>query len=88
MTDYELILIAVKDNKELDKRVEDYVAAFSGKIDSSSKWGKRDFFYPIKKIASGFYFEYQLLLPANQIGPLKRRLDLDEEVLRYLLLKS
>lgn len=88
MKSYQLILIAVKGNGELATRVKDDVTGLSGKIDSSAEWGKRNFFYPIKKRRDGYYFEYHLSLPANQVLPLKRKLDNDASVLRYLLLLS
>lgn len=86
MNAYELVLI-LKDDKgktfsEITKLLEDKKA----KIVKTENWGKKNFSYPIKKITAGYFYIVNLEAEQNVIPDFKRKLDYNEEVLRYLLL--
>jgi len=51
-------------------------------------WGKRRLAYPIRKQREGYYVVMQVQLPPEAISELERRLELSEEVLRYLLVRT
>ncbi len=86
MNSYELVLI-LKDNKEgALKEITKLVTDKEGKIVKSDEWGKKNFAYPIKKSTSGFYHIIQFEAEKSIVQDFKRKLDYNEEVLRYLLL--
>lgn len=61
--------------------------AVEGTLIKSEKWGKKDCAYPIKKHTSGYYFEWKIMMDQKKISAFKKKMDYDEEVLRYLLIK-
>jgi len=86
MKPYELIFITASGEEKEEKKIQTYIKDLSGVVEKKESWGKKTFSYPIKKKRSGYYFEYQINLAAPQVLELKRKLDLDESILRYLLL--
>jgi len=75
------------DEKET-KTVKDLITAHAGKITKEEEWGKKELSYPIKKATSAFYYTYNLEMEEKKVTELKRKLDFDEKLLRYLLLKK
>jgi len=84
MNSYELTVI-VRDEKDVDA-VKAIIKEFEGKVEKEQKWGKRDLAYPIKKETSAFYFTYQVELVPKTIDEIKRKMNYDEKIIRYLLL--
>ncbi|OGY09652.1 MAG: 30S ribosomal protein S6 [Candidatus Blackburnbacteria bacterium RIFCSPHIGHO2_01_FULL_44_64] len=89
MKNYELTLIladlpAGRQEKTLDKIGK--LASYSGgKVVNTTSWGKKDLFYPIKKVASGVYYFLDLALPSEAAPVVNRELEIDDDVLRHLL---
>ena len=52
---------------------------------NTTSWGKKDLFYPIKKVASGVYYFLDLALPSEAAPVVNRELEIDDDVLRHLL---
>lgn len=67
--------------EEIEKRVE----SASGKVEKITEWGSRQLAYKIKKQDSGDYFLLNLLLSADRVSDLDRYLQVNESVLRHLL---
>lgn len=86
---YELTLILPDSatEKTAAKLLEDTLQKSGGSIAKKDSWGKKDLAYPIKKKPSGFYAFFEVDLEPNQAADLQNRLKLNEEVLRYLLVK-
>ena len=68
-------------------KVGQYITAAGGEVTSVDVWGRRVLAYPIRKQEEGTYVFAQLQLEPQAIEELERVLKLDEEVLRYLLLR-
>jgi small subunit ribosomal protein S6 len=68
-------------------RVRQYVTATGGQVTSVDVWGRRSLAFPIQKSEEGTYVFFQTQLNPPALPKLERDLKLDEEVLRYLLLR-
>lgn len=51
-------------------------------------WGKKTLAYPVKKKNEGFYFSFILDGASQKTAQVTKQLELDEEVLRYLVLRK
>lgn len=93
MNNYELTIIL--DGKATPAKVKAFntklgkvITLLDGKMVETKEWGKKDLAYKIKKSDTGFYLFGKLeLLPGN-VKKLSDKLRVDEEVLRYLLVKE
>ena len=56
-------------------------------VSKEEKWGKRDLAFPIEKETSAFYFTYNVSIDGDKIEDFKKKMNFDDKVLRYLLLK-
>lgn len=74
--------------KKFSENIEKMISSLSGKIVKSKEWGVLDLAYPIKKSENALYLFWELELPANKVKSLRDRLKLEEDVLRYLLVRS
>lgn len=93
MPSYELTLVLPPElteekQNEILERVKKQVQEAKGKISNTDKWGKRELAYPIKKQSSGVYFFVELELPGENVGPVNRLLETNEEILRHLLVRG
>lgn len=77
-----------KENQEnLTKKIKKWIA--KGKILSTKSWGKRELSYPINKEKEGVYLFLELEFDGlKKGGEIERRLRLEENVLRHLLLRK
>lgn len=85
MSSYELTFLL--QNEEELKSVKSLVESAAAKIENEQKWGARKLAYPIKKLRSAHLFTWQINLKPDQISDLKKKLNYNEKLLRYLLLK-
>ncbi|OGK12497.1 30S ribosomal protein S6 [Candidatus Roizmanbacteria bacterium RIFCSPHIGHO2_02_FULL_37_15] len=85
MPNYELTLL-LSDEEEL-KNIKDLINSLKGKIEKEEKWGGKTLAYPIKKNTSSNYYHWLLNLDQNNISELKKKLNFNEKLIRYLLLK-
>ena len=93
MQKYELMAIiansldakaAEKHAKDLDGRVE---KEFNGKITFSDFWGERGFAYKINKQKWGYYHVSQFNMEADQAQGLRHELNLDNDLVRFMITK-
>jgi small subunit ribosomal protein S6 len=92
MRDYELGFVIhpevdQSDVTEAVDKVGQYVTAGGGEVTSVDVWGRRTLAYPIRKQKEGTYVFLHTQLDPQAIKELERSLKLDEEVLRYLLIR-
>jgi small subunit ribosomal protein S6 len=92
MRNYELGFIIHPEVEQSDvtqavDKVGQYVSAGGGEVTSVDVWGRRVLAYPIRKQKEGTYVFLHAQLDPQAIQELERNLKLDEEILRYLLLR-
>ena len=92
MRNYELGFILHPEVEQSDvtqtvDRVGQYVTSGGGEVASVDVWGRRALAYPIRRQNEGTYVFLQVQLEPQAIQELERNLKLDEEILRYLLLR-
>ncbi len=90
MSVYETLFIALPSltDEEVDKLVEKVtstVEGLEGKIRKIDKWGKRVLAYPIKKLNEGIYVLIEFELEKAKITEVDRRMKLDENILRHII---
>lgn len=85
MNKYELTVM-VRNEADIEN-VKKLLESHSGKIIEEKKWGKRELAYPIKKETGAFYFTYQIELGGTNVSDFKKKLNFDDKILRYLMLK-
>lgn len=84
MTTYGLTLL-LNEESELEA-IKKLVESFSGKILKEEKWGKKTLAYPIKKTRTAEFYHWTLELDKKNVTELRKKLNFNEKLLRYLLL--
>jgi len=87
MNEYELVFITKENGEEILKKIAGHITGKAGVVNSQETWGKKSFAYPINKNSVGYYFVWKFSTTPKEILPLKKTLQYDENILRYLLLK-
>ena len=85
MTQYELTFL-LNEEAEL-KNLKELVSSLKGKVTKEDKWGERQLAFPIKKLDKAVFYNWQLSLEPDQLAELKKKLNFNEKLVRYLLLK-
>ncbi|MBP7670924.1 30S ribosomal protein S6 [Candidatus Gracilibacteria bacterium] len=93
MQQYELMLMLLpnlgeKALGEAVAEIEDFISSMGGKISQEDVWGVRDLAYRIKKHDQGYYIVWILELPAASITEMEKTLNINANIMRYLLLKT
>lgn len=89
MNTYQLALVVKNDlsDKARTELLSGFTAKF-GKMVKEDLWGSRNLAYEIKHNDKGFYAYYEFEAEPKEIPVLDRNIRLNEDVLRYLLLKK
>ncbi len=91
MRQYEFALVlketAGKDEVKAKKIATDLVSSVKGKILKSNILGMRSLAYPIKKQTNGWYGVFVVELPEDSMEEFDKQIRLNEEILRYLLVR-
>ena len=66
---------------------ENNLSELSGNIVYKESWGLRTLAYPIKNNKKAFYTFMNIELPQNNIDVLNSKLNLNEDIIRYLSIK-
>lgn len=93
MNSYELIYLIQPDLDEdqisqVDGRVAQAVEANDGRITSTEIWGQRKLAYPIKNHYEGHYMLHQVEMPPQAVREVERTIRLNENILRFLLVRT
>lgn len=93
MTDYELtvVLKPTLTEKELDKEVKyftDLVEKLGAKITKKVDPAKRNLAYAIQKFKEAYYLYFELTMKPEEISPVEQKIKLQENFLRYLIVKK
>ncbi|HUI09155.1 MAG TPA: 30S ribosomal protein S6 [Bacteroidota bacterium] len=68
-------------------RVQDVIVKNGGAVNALTKWGRKRLAYPINKKTNGFYVNVEFTAPGPLLAPLERAFQLDEMILRFLILQ-
>jgi small subunit ribosomal protein S6 len=71
----------------VNERVTALISSSGGEITARNDWGKRRLAYPIRKINEGLYVSLQLNLPTQAVRTVERALQLNDDVMRYLVIR-
>ena len=88
MNAYEFVFITKDGSKKMLETAEDILKVFKGTVDGKEDWGKKNFTYKMNGIAEGFYHVWNVNLLGAEIKGLKAKLNLEDGIIRYLLLKK
>lgn len=69
------------------KKYEGIIQEGKGKITKTENWGLRNLAYIIKKNKKGHYILFQMDCPVEAMKELDRKLGLDEDVIRHMILR-
>lgn len=92
MKHYELISIFKPDLsksafEDLTNKIKKIIKDLGGNIAGEEIWALKDFAYTIKKYKKGYYIFLQIDMKTNKLSSINNSLNLDENILRYLLVK-
>ncbi len=93
MQHYELTIVldgratAVK-KKAVTERIETMVKTFNGKMGEVKDWGEKELSYKINKSTAGIYLHFPMELNPLDAKTIPSKLKRDEDIIRYLIVKS
>ena len=90
---YELVLILRPEGTEEQlktvlSRSEELIKKEGGQVVATEVWGRRRLAFPIKKQREGVYYLLRVALEASTVGRIKQALQLEEAIVRAMLLRS
>lgn len=89
---YELVLvlpsrIESKERDTLITKIKTIITDNDAKIDKEEVWGDKELAYPIKHEKAGHYLIWSLTAETTKLSEMKRILNFETQILRYLLLQ-
>jgi small subunit ribosomal protein S6 len=93
MNIYELTIVLPGDTsaakkKTFSEKLGKLIDTLKGKIEKTDEWGGLELAYPIAKNTDGLFFYYELELESAAAKNLNDKLRLDEDIIRYLLIRK
>ena len=93
MNSYLLTLVLKADLEEKDRKtlVDGLVKKLvgeDGKVEKEDFWGNKDLAYSIKRQTKGFYAHFEISADPKNAKGLDKQLKLEEDILRYLLVRA
>lgn len=87
---YELMTITKIDlgeekAKEVSKNIQELISSLNGKVTKNDFWGKRKLAYEVAHNTEGYYDVITFDLDSDKVSKLKSKLNLVQEVIRYLV---
>ncbi|HOV34540.1 MAG TPA: 30S ribosomal protein S6 [Candidatus Dojkabacteria bacterium] len=73
--------------KEIHKEFVEMIKGFGGEVVDVDVWGKRYLAYKINGHNEGYYIVYEFKTTPESIAEIKRKLQLKQEVLRFMIVK-
>ncbi|HTR98656.1 MAG TPA: 30S ribosomal protein S6 [Bacteroidota bacterium] len=68
-------------------RVQDVIVKNGGTVNALNKWGRKRLAYPINKKTNGFFVNIEFTAPGTLLAAMERSFQLDEMILRFLILQ-
>lgn len=92
MSSYLLTLVLKSDLDEKERKtlldsVLKKMTGEDGKVLKEDLWGARDLAYPIKRQTKGFYAHFEIQTDPKNAKGIDKILKLEEDVLRYLIVR-
>ncbi len=92
MRQYELTVVlpggtTVAKKKAASENIEKIVTTFKGKTGKVADWGEKELAYKIRKNTSGIFLHFPLELEATSLSALDAKLKMEEDIIRYLLVR-
>ncbi|MCF2611737.1 MULTISPECIES: 30S ribosomal protein S6 [Fusobacterium] len=69
-------------------KVNEILTNAGATVAKTEKWGERKLAYPIDKKKTGFYVLVTLEMDGTNLVEVERRLNITEEVMRYIIVKK
>jgi small subunit ribosomal protein S6 len=93
LRDYELVMIVSPEVADENvpvaiEKVSQFITNKGGAIVEINQWGRRRLAYPIKHFSEGIYVLTQFKLAPQLAAELEANLQISEEILRHLLVRS
>lgn len=93
MRDYQLTLIlkgktTPAKKKAVIEKIEKVVVGSKGKAGKVEDWGAIELTYKIGKEGTGYFLQFPLELDAKGAKTLAEKLKMEEEIVRYLLIRA
>jgi len=93
MNNYELTIVLSGKATEAKKKsvlakVEKLINSLKGKIKKTDDWGKIELSYKIKKEESGIFILFDLELDGPSAKILNEKVRLEDDIMRYLLIRK
>lgn len=91
--EYELVFITQPDVDDagleaINERVSQFIAAENGEIEATELWGRRPLAYPIQNHMEGNYVLQRFEMDPGATDELQRLLRFNEDVIRFLLIRT
>lgn len=86
MQKYDLTVLVQK--ADIGDKIEKAVVAAGGRAGRMIEMGKKQLAYPIKKLSEAVFLSWTLELPAEVVLQLNRKLTIDKDIVRHLLVKT
>ena len=74
-----------EEQKKLETKIEKVVKALDGKLGKMVEMGRKQLAYKIGKAQEAAFFSWSVELPAASVVQLSKKLTVDHDVLRHLL---
>lgn len=92
MNSYLLTLVLKPEMDEKDRKVllgglVKKLTGEEGKVVKEDLWGVRELAYPIKRNSKGFYAHFEIDCDPKNVKGLDKTLKVEEDILRYLLIR-
>lgn len=88
MNSYYLTLVLKPDlDEKARKEVFDNIKKSFAKTQKEDLWGVKSLAYPIKRNTSGYFVHFEMEADPKEAKALDKNLKLEEDVLRYLLIR-
>jgi len=92
MNSYFLTLVLKPDVEEKERKtlldsISKKVSGTEGKIVKEDLWGVRTLAYPIKRKTSGYFAHFEISADPKDMKGLDKSLRVEEDILRYLLIR-
>ena len=77
-----------ENQKKLLTKIKKIITDLEGDVVKSTEWGEKELAYPIRKKDQAFFHLWELKLPEDKILEIDKKIKLEEEILRYLLVRK
>lgn len=72
----------------ITEKIESWIADAGGDVAARDNWGRRKLAYPINKQYEGHYVFWHASLPTTAVAELERQMRLNEEILRFMVIRT